>query len=432
MAPGANRDLATGTGLATVLVAVTCVAVTAGCDSGPPSPEMAGTEWMDATSPDRRDSAGVTIITHTLDCLDDLPLIQLDTTPLLSIGEAEGPPGISLHQVRDAITRPDGSIVVADDGGTVLREYAPDGQLLGSHGRRGPGPGEYTGIIALGNIQGDSLVVYDISRNSRISVLDPQFQFARSIPLPAPFGLAGPGRGPHVLETPDAVWLERERGRPQPGERFKRDPYIRQDTLSLIMLRTESSPVTVDTLLRPPGVTMEIQERESGASGRGVTFGAMPFLAGNTSGFAFAHGSRFEVLRYDPRANLRQVVRLAVRPREVTAEDRKPREDAFRRRTADQPPGSTRDRPPVFADYHPPLAGMMLDAAGNLWARSGTALTGDGKEWLVLGPDGEPRAWYSGLPGIQGIFHLDEDNMLVRRRGRDGTERVVQYRIQLP
>lgn len=431
--PAISRDQTYATlpaGTALMMIVIAGVATTA-CGPESPAPEF-HPRWMDATLPEERDSSGVTIVTNTLDCLADLPLIQLDTVPALSIGEADGPPGATLHQVRAAVTRSDGSIVIADDAGTVLRAYAPDGRLLGSYGRRGRGPGEYSGILALGTMQADSLVVYDWGSNSRIGVLDTQFRFARSIPLVPSRGLIGRAFGPYILGTPNAVLLERERQMRQPGDRYERDPYIRQDTLSLVLLRADGDASVTDTLMQPPGITSQVQETERGSSGRSIVFSSSPLLAGNATGFVFAHGSRFEILRFDTTGKLRQVIRLAVRPRPVTAEDRQPREEAFRRRPAsEQQAGTLQGLPPAFADHHPLLNGLLLDAAGNIWVRLDPELAGADREWLVLGPDGKPRAWYSGLPGSFSILHAGKDHLLILSRTAN-IEMVQMFRVTLP
>lgn len=68
-----------------------------------------------------------------------------------------------------------------DDGGE-LNLFARSGRWLRQIGRPGEGPGEYRGIMAVELVAGDSIWIFD-PPNSRITVLSPQFDVARTLPL---------------------------------------------------------------------------------------------------------------------------------------------------------------------------------------------------------------------------------------------------------
>jgi hypothetical protein len=405
--------------------------------AGPPDHDSAGN---DATT-ERRDSAGIAILTHSLDRLADLPILEMDTVPVLSIGQAEGPPGVALDHVTAGIVRPDGGFLLADDEGTVLRAYDAAGRLLGSSGRRGDGPGEFRHIAAIILLPGDSVAVYE---DRRVSILDPDLGFVRSI-SPPPTGYHGGAAGHaallYGLGRLHAVFLETPGRRPGVAPGPERH-WVVQDTLALVMLRTHGQGFAVDTLMHMPGITWQMQLNDrSGTSGTDVRFGGYPFLAAGAAGFAVAHGSAFAAHRFDVAGRPRQIVRLAVEPRPVTDQDRRPIEKNVRdfrervRRGEVQfpgaPPGWAPPEPamPAFADHHPLIEGLHVDDGGNLWIRPVRHIAGD-RGWLVFGPDGQPRAWHRILPGE--ILHFGADHVLALGHGEMGTTRVVKYRIALP
>ncbi len=108
---------------------------------------------------------------------------QVDSTPLLLLGSSDGDPTYELQRVSGAIRLSDGRIVVANSGTNELRFFSPDGALLGAKGRKGAGPGEYSGRMTLTVIDGDSLVIWD-GGELRFSLLDSQGQFVRLMDVP--------------------------------------------------------------------------------------------------------------------------------------------------------------------------------------------------------------------------------------------------------
>lgn len=89
--------------------------------------------------------------------------------------------------------------------------FGADGRPLRRIGRRGQGPGEFVSIRALEISAGDTIHVFD-GQLQRVSILDPELNFVRTVPLPGPVNLAVvlPGGGyvqNGTMLSPDQVGL---------------------------------------------------------------------------------------------------------------------------------------------------------------------------------------------------------------------------------
>lgn len=113
----------------------------------------------------------------------------LHTESVVTLGSLDDPVGItpSSRLARDSRGR---YYVAPTDRAGVIAVYDQSGSFLAAIGARGQGPGEFLGpdFVVIG--PADTLFVFD---GPRLSVLSPDYRFARSVPLP--------GR------TYDAVWL---------------------------------------------------------------------------------------------------------------------------------------------------------------------------------------------------------------------------------
>ena len=73
-----------------------------------------------------------------------------------------------------------GRIVVADDLGHHFKVFEPSGAYLATVGRRGEGPGEFSGPWTVAVGPADSVFVYDF-RRSLISVFSPEYDWVRDV-----------------------------------------------------------------------------------------------------------------------------------------------------------------------------------------------------------------------------------------------------------
>jgi hypothetical protein len=92
----------------------------------------------------------------------DLANWEVAATTLLAVGDKEDADTAIFFRVDDArwhaATK---RLVVADGGAFGLRVYDEAGQLVAQGGRRGRGPGEFAGRLALAPAAGDSVAVWD-------------------------------------------------------------------------------------------------------------------------------------------------------------------------------------------------------------------------------------------------------------------------------
>jgi hypothetical protein len=106
-------------------------------------------------------------------------------TPELKIGRVDG----ADHELFGALTgiavSAQGEILLYDAQVPALRRFAADGQYLGTLGRSGSGPGEYTqsdgGLVILG----DGRIVLRDPRNGRLTVFTPDGAHAGHWPIPS-------------------------------------------------------------------------------------------------------------------------------------------------------------------------------------------------------------------------------------------------------
>jgi hypothetical protein len=106
----------------------------------------------------------------------------LASVPSLDIGQRDGDAAQELYRVTDAVQLTDGRLVIANSGSSELRYFDTAGRYLTSVGRRGAGPGEFTGDLSLLPYYGDSLLAWD-TRLRRLSLFDAVGAFVRTLVL---------------------------------------------------------------------------------------------------------------------------------------------------------------------------------------------------------------------------------------------------------
>ncbi|MEK9501473.1 hypothetical protein WI372_10835 [Gemmatimonadota bacterium DH-20] len=111
----------------------------------------------------------------------DLCDCEISVQPFVTLGEVDGPAGL---EAEDHGVKVDsrGRLIVWAPLADHFRVFGPSGALEGVVGRGGQGPGEYVNIMGILVGPADSLYVFDIGQ-SRLSVIDPGLEFARSASL---------------------------------------------------------------------------------------------------------------------------------------------------------------------------------------------------------------------------------------------------------
>lgn len=153
-----------------VLPALALIALAA-CSDGP--------EPTQALRSEVRDSAGVRIVENQAPMPDSRLTWEISTQPTLSIGTLDGEEAHQLFQVRTATRLADGRVLVANGGTSEIRVFGPSGAHVGTWGRAGEGPGEFTGLSSIGVWPGDSLMAWDAGLR-RISIFDLEGNLGRT------------------------------------------------------------------------------------------------------------------------------------------------------------------------------------------------------------------------------------------------------------
>lgn len=107
-----------------------------------------------------RDSAGVRLVTSMAPAWGNGAGWRVDTSPMVSIGDASQQDAVLLVEVGGARILQDGRIVVASGGDRAVLFFTAKGARDGRFGRDGSGPGEFRGVSLVG-VHHDSLLLWD-------------------------------------------------------------------------------------------------------------------------------------------------------------------------------------------------------------------------------------------------------------------------------
>ncbi len=123
--------------------------------------------------------------------------------PLLDLGGSAGG-AMDFLRIVTILPRGDGGFIVVNGATSELRFFDATGHFVSSAGRKGHGPGEYSGVREVGFLPHDSIAVFDPSER-RLSILGPNGGFVRSFPITAPFD--GGGSATHMIALTDGTLL---------------------------------------------------------------------------------------------------------------------------------------------------------------------------------------------------------------------------------
>ncbi len=130
-----------------------------------------------------RDSAGVRIVENARPLRTAARVWRVDQKPFVEIsGDKTG----DLNLIMGARRMRDGRIAVASQASNSVRFYDSTGKYLSAFGRTGGGPGEFTQLMSITLLRGDTIVAY-----SPLSVFTPDGKHVRRVPR-AEFGSAIP------------------------------------------------------------------------------------------------------------------------------------------------------------------------------------------------------------------------------------------------
>ena len=380
----------------------------------------------DARSPTVvRDSAGVRIIENSVPAWPEHTGWRLASEPSVDIGVREGTPPYQLFDVVGAQRLEDGRIVIANAGSSELRFFDADGTHLVSVGGEGGGPGEFTGMMSLTTIPGDSMLVFDWS-NQRVTYFDATGAMARAVRLEF---LPPMGGFPMIVEPfDDGSLLVGVRTYFSSGE--YRTGLSRDE---IVYVRATTDGRLIDTLAIRPGGEMHFMTDGNGRILGDRPFGRYPQHAVYEGGFFAGSSDRYEIdyRRIDGR--LDHSIRRVHTNMEVTDADveRYTQErfgnaaDARQRQIsamllADDP----------FPEFFPAYRDIKVDTEGNLWVAEYRRPGDDYPRWTVFDPTGRMLGEVA-TPLRFTIYHIGANFVLGTWRDDVDIEHVLLFELRM-
>lgn len=366
-----------------------------------------------------RDSGGVEILESLEPVWGDGEGWRVAGDPLVRIGRVEGDPAYLFSDVLGAVRLDDGTMVVGDFGTQEVRIFGPDGEHLRTTGGRGEGPGEFSGMSAMGRGYGRTAWIFDFSLR-RLTWLDASGEVERLTTLAAEPPMLQP-----VGPLPDGTFVFRQLwGATRVAEAeesgFRRDPvaYVRFDTAGAL----------VDTLGLFPGREIVLEDE----GGRGVM--SSPLFGRTSSGAIWRGGVvvgsqvSFEVELYSPEGDLRRVVRIPGRDLRLTRAE----VEAYIELRAEAAPPEERVR--VRRDLEampvprtrPAYGALEVDPESNLWVSAYAPYLEIPESWTVLDEGGR---WLGAVPMPLGFYpwQFGDDWVLGVETDDLGVEYVALY-----
>lgn len=399
------------------LAAGSLLAVLAGCGTD---------DGSDASGGVVRDSAGFTVVEHPALDPERLPTWRLAPEPSFDVGRVSGESAADpylLHDVRDALRLPDGSVVAIV--GLEIRRFGPDGSHRWSQGIEGDGPGAYRAAADLARAPGDSIVVWDYALR-RLSFLAPDGALARLLTLDLP------AAGQRMERTADSTrWALLASG----SEVSTEPNGLRRVTSTQRLLRVDTEGEVVTST--EPRLRMHGYRTEAGYVVE-PPWPAVRWLAPTRDGFWRGDPFAPELRRYGDDDRLRAVVRWAAPELEVTDAD----EAAYRDWAEEELSEASAQARSIYLDALrrvpwpariPAFDRMALDRRGRIWlreyVREDREEEGEERSWVVLSADGRRLVARFEQPTRFEIHDIGDDWLLGVEQDALDVEHLRIYRV---
>jgi hypothetical protein len=373
-----------------------------------------------------RDSAGAKIIRYAANARAKANW-TVDPKPVLRIGGAEGEGPKELAQVLGVARLSDGRLVIADGGSSELRLFSPTGSFVSAIGRKGDGPGEFSGGIQSMLRSADTLVVHD--RQSRLQVISPDAKLLRSYARPI-----FPGRTtaswPGMLNDGSGIVQAVDPVTDTVSERLTA-------TASLGIRSPSNAAVRAFTQI-PVFERVKINGRQAG-----LFLGAVSRVSVMGPRVCSGYSIRWEVQCFDRTGKLITRTQRQVETGDVTAADKEEFKKAYALAMRASPPDRIKAALDAvqFAQERSAFGRFVPSTSGELWVgefvvlesfipgRRGTATPQRPTTWSVLGSDG---MWVADvtLPARFSLLDAGRDYVAGIELDDDDVESVVVYRIR--
>lgn len=346
-------------------LALTCSALAFGACDGDREPANAAMVVS-------RDSAGVQVIENRAPQWGDQPAWHMEPEPFLVIAHDEQDLETSPLDPASVHRLSDGRIVVADGlvaGLNKLLIFDAGGSFVRALGREGQGPCEFQQLWWSSPYRGDSIAAYDYASHA-LTVFDTDGNCGRTFRLPKARA-AGPPHIPVFSEGADDVYSD---GGVLVYPNGILDVAAGDDVPWFVhtLLRTDANGIVTDTL----GTFKLMQSNWDGTNQRQRPYTPFAMKALNGTSLLYSSGAAFAYSTYDESGTLRQIVRLGIAPRELTANERQSYLEASteRVRIADFEGGeeaAARQRASLesvkWPTHKPAISAMLVDSLGYVW-----------------------------------------------------------------
>lgn len=384
-------------------------ALVAGCGSAPDGPASI-----------TRDSAGVEVVESVRPAWEEGQGWAVGTEPTLRIGAVDGAAAHQLSGVTGAVRLADGSIAVSDMASQEVRFFGPAGAVRAVVGGTGAGPGEFTGLSAIGPAPAGGVWAYDLTLR-RVTWLDAAGGVRALTPVgPEPALLSAVGALPDGSFVLKQLWGAR-------AVAEARRAGLRRDPVAYVRLDSASS--SMDTVGLFPGREVYLSDE----TGRGVmsrpVFGRNSVAVVRGDRVVIGSQDRFELAEYRPDGTLTRVIRL---PSEGILLDDDAVDRYLDRYLDAVEPQRRRALRSVLEqvptpETRPAYGGLLVDAEDHLWVSDWTVIhsvTPGG--WTVIDPAGR---WLGRVEMPGNFYPLDIGGDWIVGMERDAmdVEHVVVY-----
>lgn len=371
-----------------------------------------------------RDSAGVTIVENHRPLWDEGAAWEVGTAAIVRIGVVDGEPAYQFSGVTGGARLADGTVVVADGGSQQIRFFDPGGRFRRAVGGPGEGPGEFSGLSALGHAPGGGLWAYDFALR-RITWLGSTGEVD---------GMTSLGPDPPVVHPlgvlPDRTAVFRELWGAQAVAGASRAG-LRRDPVAFV--RFDSTGALLDTIGLFPGREIFLHDEDGRSVMSTPLFGRNSVGAVRNGRIVVGSQDAFELEELTPDGTRARRVRILGRDRTLSREEvgraidarleaGEPERRADLRRTLEAMP---------TPETRPAYGGMFADASGNLWIEEWAPNPSLPGAWTIVLHDGR---WLGSVDAPEDFYPLDigEGWILGVERDELGVEYVSVLPINKP
>jgi hypothetical protein len=385
--------------------------------------------------PTRRDSAGMPIYEHPADALQRAPLIVMDTAPMAVLTQSGDD---DFARITMATFLSDDRIAFADGAENTVRIHAADGAALRRIGRKGEGPGEFSGIYGLISFADDSIAVTSMGQQ-RITVIHPDSGVVRVFGATlrgtgVGYGLAGSLADGSWLLVPTMSAL---------GAADAATDGVRP-SLPIVIVREDGSNMapqdTVTMTLGTPMVTRELRVGGEVVQARGQPLWAPMAVSAAWDGeLANTANEEWRIDRYAADGEWRG--RILVDVAKVATTDamfNSNREASVRRWEAlpeNQRGGRSREDFVASLDNQPrsesipPIGRMYVGSDQVLWVQDYPIIRGEGSPWFTALDTSGRILGRLEIPAEAKVLAFGKDRVLLSRSDADGVAEVTVHRI---